>query len=246
MSVLKKLEKKLETVFEGAFSKGFKSIVQPVEIAKKMAAVMDEEKVVGIARTYAPNKFVVTLSPADKKHFATFEEGVTSELQNFLITSAKKGHLTLIGRPQITFVTQKTLRLGQFSISAELSGDLKQEISKEKKSQATIIMPKQEIKKEACNHLLSYKSEGLKHSVKIKKATTRIGRSKANDISIPDPGISRHHVNLVLEKDYLSAVDLGSTNGMFVNGKRVAKKLLNNGDSLDIGSTRLVYRRIND
>ena len=55
MSVLRNLEAKLEAFVEGAFSRAFKSRVQPVELARKLAKEMEENQVVSISRTYVPN-----------------------------------------------------------------------------------------------------------------------------------------------------------------------------------------------
>ena len=63
MSVLRNLEAKLEGLVEGAFSRAFKSKVQPVEIARKLAKEMEDNKTVSLSRTYVPNQYLVYLSP---------------------------------------------------------------------------------------------------------------------------------------------------------------------------------------
>jgi hypothetical protein len=64
VSILRNLEAKLEGLFQGTFSRTFKSKVQPVEIARKLAKEMEDNKTVSISRTYVPNQYVVWLSPA--------------------------------------------------------------------------------------------------------------------------------------------------------------------------------------
>jgi hypothetical protein len=63
MSVLRNLESKLAGLVEGTFSRAFKSEVRPVEIARKLAREMEQHRVNSLSRTYAPNEYVVWLSP---------------------------------------------------------------------------------------------------------------------------------------------------------------------------------------
>lgn len=67
---------------------------------------------------------------------------------------------------------------------------------------------------------------------------TNLGRDITNDIVINDREVSRHHLRLTLGGDGLTIEDLGSTNGTFVNGKRVTGVMsLKNGDMLGLGET---------
>ena len=66
MSVLRNLEAKLEGLVEGAFSRAFKSRVQPVELARKLAKEMEENKTISVSRVYVPNEYRIFLSPDDR------------------------------------------------------------------------------------------------------------------------------------------------------------------------------------
>jgi len=68
------------------------------------------------------------------------------------------------------------------------------------------------------------------------------GRDSANPVCIPDEGVSRHHAALRPLPDGVWEVrDLGSTNGTLVNGERIVRHLLRDGDRLLIGHTVLKY-----
>jgi GGDEF domain-containing protein len=71
-----------------------------------------------------------------------------------------------------------------------------------------------------------------------------IGRAEGADVRIDDEGVSRHHAQILLYEDQPSKlVDLGSTNGTFVNGARVDSQVLHDGDWLQVGrSTVLAFR----
>src|SRR3954452_15980839 len=120
MSILRNLEAKLEGLFEGAFSRTFKSKVQPVEIARKLAKEMQDNKSVSISRTYVPNQYVVYLSPDDRTQFEGYEDGLKKELSDYLLENARAEGLALLTRPTVEFQTDERLGLGEFGIQAML------------------------------------------------------------------------------------------------------------------------------
>ena len=72
----------------------------------------------------------------------------------------------------------------------------------------------------------------------ISKDVTTLGRDISNDIVLNDRETSRHHLRLMRSGDTLTIEDLGSTNGTFVNGKRVSGVTpLQNGDMIGLGET---------
>lgn len=64
-----------------------------------------------------------------------------------------------------------------------------------------------------------------------------IGRSETRDIVVPDPAASRHHCSVLPRDGAWSLRDMGSANGVFVNGIRVRESLLVDGDRIRIGNT---------
>src|SRR3954454_19688285 len=120
MSILKNLEAKLEGLFAGSFSRTFKSKVQPVEIARKLAKEMQDNKTVSISRTYVPNQYLVYLSPQDREQFEGYEVGVLKELCDYLLENARGEALPLVTRRPVEFRTDDRLGLGEFGIQAML------------------------------------------------------------------------------------------------------------------------------
>ena len=75
-------------------------------------------------------------------------------------------------------------------------------------------------------------------SYEITQELTTLGRDITNDIVINDRETSRHHLRLLRSGDSITLEDLGSTNGTFVNGKRVSGVTpLQNGDMIGLGET---------
>jgi hypothetical protein len=71
---------------------------------------------------------------------------------------------------------------------------------------------------------------------RLNKPTMTIGRAANNDIVVPEQTVSSHHATITIESGSFFLNDLGSTNGTFVNGTRIDKKLLKSGDIIKMGA----------
>ncbi len=80
----------------------------------------------------------------------------------------------------------------------------------------------------------------------LEQAETVIGRADDVDISISDSRISRHHLRILIEGGTPIIEDMGSTNGTFVNGKRIKRHELKNGDKVHISSDTLFKFALGD
>jgi pSer/pThr/pTyr-binding forkhead associated (FHA) protein len=69
-----------------------------------------------------------------------------------------------------------------------------------------------------------------------------VGRGTEADLRINDPGVSRRHLELEVSIDGVEAVDLGSTNGILVDGSKVARARLRDGSTIRIGHTEMTVR----
>lgn len=68
-----------------------------------------------------------------------------------------------------------------------------------------------------------------------------IGRSKGSMVELSDPNVSRMHARLEINKTQTVIYDNNSTNGTKVNGRRIIKQVLRNGDVISIGQTELLF-----
>src|SRR4029453_12280989 len=123
MSVLRNLEAKLGGIVEGAFGRAFKTSVQPVELAHKLAKEMEENQMVSVSRVYVPNHYRVFLSPRDREQFSSYEPALRKELSDYLLEHARQERLALTSRPQLEFHTDERLAVGGFGIQAQLLGE---------------------------------------------------------------------------------------------------------------------------
>ncbi|KQS66875.1 DUF3662 and FHA domain-containing protein [Modestobacter sp. Leaf380] len=89
-------------------------------------------------------------------------------------------------------------------------------------------------------HVLVVDGPGTRHV--LQPGSNVIGRGTEADVRLPDTGVSRKHVDVQLEGGTAAVQDLGSTNGTLVNGRRVGRQPLADGDVIRIGHSVLVYR----
>ena len=78
----------------------------------------------------------------------------------------------------------------------------------------------------------------------ITKSPFRIGRSGDNDLCLANDSVSGHHAELLrLANGSYRVIDLGSTNGLWVNGERVRERIINHGEIMALGEVKLRFLR---
>jgi predicted nucleic acid-binding Zn-ribbon protein len=87
---------------------------------------------------------------------------------------------------------------------------------------------------------LLIRSDGEREVVHVLARKTSIGRTPENDLQIDAKYVSRHHAVILAGPAHTIIEDLNSTNGVLVNGKRISRQLLKDGDQVTIG--RAEYR----
>ena len=107
MSVLRSIESKLESLFEGVFGRAFRTNVQPVELARKLVKEMDDHRNVSVSRVYVPNEYTIYLAPDDRAQFASYEEQLQGELSEFTEANLRAQYAWLKAASGVTPVTNK-------------------------------------------------------------------------------------------------------------------------------------------
>jgi len=252
LMVLRTLERKIEALFEGVFGRAFRTNVQPVELARKLAKEMDDHRTVSVSRVYVPNEYTVYLAPDDREQFASYEGSLRSELQEYLSEHARREGYALLSSPRVQLETDGDLDVGEFGIATRMVqphpgagegepvGELEPGatmIYKAKVPEPTRAVSAEELGVEPELVTLSY--DGTRHEVKQPRVV--IGRSRDCDIQLADANVSRRHAEVRQEGASYWIVDLGSTNGLEVNGKRVKRAKLSDGDTITLGSTELKF-----
>src|SRR5256884_8491192 len=120
MSVLRAIESKLESLFEGVFGRAFRTNVQPVELARKLVKEMDDHRNVSVSRVYVPNEYTVYLSPGDREQFSTYESQLQEELADYLSEHARRENYALLTPPRVLLATDDDLAVGVFGIATRV------------------------------------------------------------------------------------------------------------------------------
>ena len=248
MSVLRNLESKLAGLVEGTFSRAFKSEVRPVEIARKLTREMEQNTVQSLSRTYAPNEYAVWLSPDDRKQFEGYERDLATELSGYLLEHARRERIALVTAPKITFRTDDRLRLGEFGIQARLVRPA--ERGSESPSQGdeghTMVYTASERLAEPLREpdhrrgpaKLRYEGK----SAVLGSGGGVIGRSRECDVVLSDQNVSRKHAEVRPSGGSWIVKDLGSTNGVKVNGRRITgPQSLKPGDTIELGTSTVGF-----
>jgi FHA domain-containing protein len=253
MSVLRAIESKLESLFEGVFGRAFRTNVQPVELARKLVKEMDDHKNVSVSRVYVPNEYTVYLSPGDREQFSSYEQQLAGELSDYLAEHARRESYALLTPPRVLLETDADLDVGVFGIATRMVQTAKPEpaapagqvepghtmIYKPSAPQPTEAASPVELGVEREIAVLSWNGE--RHEV-VKRRVV-LGRSKDADMQVSDPNVSRRHAELRQEGATYWLIDLDSTNGVEVHGKRVKRLKLEDGTRFTLGSTEIAFSR---
>jgi hypothetical protein len=253
MSMLRNLESKLAGLVEGTFSRAFKSEVRPVEIARKLAREMDEHRVQSLSRVYAPNEYAVWLSPDDRAQFEGYEDELAQELSGYLLEHARRERIALVTQPQIELKTDERLRLGEFGIQARLvrppahdsepaPGGIPVQGDEGHTMVYSVAERVSEPLREPDPRRGSARLQANGRTIVVGPAGAVIGRSRDCDVVLDDPNVSRHHAEVRPSGGSWIVNDLGSTNGIKINGRRIrGPESLKGGDVIELGTSSITF-----
>ncbi len=230
MGVLQRFERRLEGLVEGAFARVFGGVVQPVEVAAALQReAADKKQIVGQGRILVPNAYTVELGPTDLDRFAEWDAQLRAELASMLEEHARDQGWSFVGKVQVAFERVESIDTGVFRVrSTVVAETASRSAGADSAGHPRLVQPAS--------------GATAERIVPLSRSVTVVGRGAEADLRLPDTGVSRVHAEVHLDGDRARVVDLGSTNGTLVNGRRVSEAALSHGDRLDIGATALIYR----
>ena len=248
MPVLRSIEAKLESLFEGVFGRAFRTNVQPVELARKLVKEMDEHRTVSVSRVYVPNEYTVYLSPGDRAQFEGYEGELRQELADYLAEHAKREGYDVRTALRVLLETDDDLDIGVFGIATRMIESPGEPPEAASPNATMVYKPVQQPTEAASPVELGVEQEVAVLSWsggrrELEKRTAVLGRSKDADVQIADPNVSRRHAEVRQEGATWWLVDLDSTNGVESHGKRVKRLKLEDGTRFTVGSTEVTFRR---
>jgi hypothetical protein len=229
---LQRFENKLEQMISGVFARTFRSAVQPVEIASALNREVDNSaQILSRDRRLVPNNFHVELSGSDHQRLEGLGPQLNRELTEMLREHAAQQSYVFTGPVNITLETSDDLTTGRFRVRSKAVA---------KSSMAAGDPTDTQVRRATAT--LEVNGEQLP----LSPPGIVIGRGNDADLRIDDPGVSRKHIEIRVEEaqDFggpprITVLDLGSTNGVLVNGKRVERASLADGATIKIGNTTM-------
>lgn len=200
---------------EGAFSKAFRSGLQPVEIARRVAREMDDRKSVGVRGVIAPNRFTVWMSADDRARFDGLEAALAREVADYAREHAREEAYHFVGPVAIEMETDDGMKKGELFVDAEVD-DAGVGLA------GSLVL------------------EGGERTP-LTNQTVVIGRADECDVTLSDSKVSRRHAEVRPGPEGYRLLDLGSTNGVEVNGKQVTEHALVDGDRIRLGDAVLRF-----
>ena len=270
MGVLQRFERRLEGMVGLAFARIFKGKVHPAEIAKALQREADEQRsVMGEGRVLAPNMYVVRLGEVDYANLAEWSDQLAAELADMVTEHINDEGYQVFDAVQVVLERDDDLPTGVFEVSSHVADParppsqeaelapppvngfpsaanpalpplppLRGRVATDTGRQSPSVVGRAGSR---IQHVLVVDGPGTRHTLSTGRNV--IGRGTEADIRLPDTGVSRKHVDVVLDNGTAIAEDLGSTNGTLVNGRRISRQPLSDGDVIRIGHSVLVYRQ---
>ncbi|WP_329175194.1 FHA domain-containing protein [Streptomyces decoyicus] len=272
MGVLKRFEQRLEGLVNGTFAKVFKSEVQPVEIAGALQRECDNNATIwNRDRTVVPNDFIVELSTPDYERLSPYSGQLGDELSSMVRDYAKQQRYTFMGSIKVHLEKADDLDTGLYRVrSRTLASSSSQDAPAAADRSAAAprgsgpggghvspppmpsspppgsaqpvprTAPPGAGPQPAAQTRRWIEINGNRHQ--ISRPTLVLGRSTDADVRIDDPGVSRRHCEIRVGTPP-TIQDLGSTNGIVVDGQHTTRATLRDGSRIVVGSTTIVYRQ---
>ena len=236
MGGLQRFEQRLEQLISGVFARTFRSAVQPVEISAALAREVDNSaQILSRDRRIVPNDFHVELSQPDHERLQGLGAALDEELVASLKEHAAGQSYVFTGPVTITLESADDLTTGRFRVRSKAVARV---------SQAGPDPSETQVRRATAT--LDINGERLP----LAPPGIVVGRGNDADLRVNDPGVSRRHVEFRVTEDAngprVTVHDLGSTNGVLVNGKRVDNATLVDGAEIRIGNTTLTLHQRTD
>ena len=237
---LQRFEQRLEQAISGAFARTFRSAVQPVEIAASLQRELDNKaQVLSRQRRLVPNSFYVELSPGDLERLAPYDSALEKELAEQLTEHAELQSYVFPGPIRIAFEAAEDLTTGRFRVRSQAEAEVTGQARRNGTHRTRAVL----------------EVNGTQHALQAPGLV--VGRGSEADIRINDPGVSRRHAEFLISTPtgtsspgegpvHIEVHDMGSTNGIRVDGQKVARATLQEGSRVQVGHTSLVLRLLQE
>lgn len=269
MSLADRFERRLEGLVGGAFARVFKGQVEPVEIgAALQREAADKKSVVGSGQVMCPNRYRVTLSPFDHERLVPWEVQLTTSLAELVQEYLDENRWSTIGDIEVYLALDEQLHTGIFGVASRMDNGAPPRVRPHDSLSFPAVEPPPPV---AAPVAAPAAAGGFETAVpprpqppappprpvasavllvdqtdehlQLHLGSNVVGRGSESDLQLLDQGVSRRHLDVQYDGHRATAYDLGSTNGTTVNGHQIGSAVLQHGDVIRIGHTRLVFQQ---
>ena len=250
--MLERLEAMASRVIEGWSARLFRARLQPVQIAKRVIRAMEAHQTISLAKTFVPNSFVVSLSPTDYAEFEQYKRSLERDLAEAVLGAARDRRFTLLAYPTVELEEDDDISPGDVRVACALVDASGEEVPSGEPERLggiaaghTMVLDREALlsaKPRAPQGSIVAREGTVEREVRLSAEPITVGRDPKNDIVLDDRRVSRRHAEVRLRLGRYTLYDLQSTNGTFVNGRRIAEMVLSDEDRIAIGGAELVVK----
>lgn len=268
MGPLAALERFFERLFERQTARLFRTKLQPIQLQRRVERAMESGRVREGNRTNVPSRYAIHLAPEDLGALREAHPSLAADLADSALAFARGHGYHLPDRPTVGLVADRRVATGDVRVEAggepdraagpraasaegESAGtasggptggsatDERPEIDRT----AVFVVPAPSAPKVSLREI---RPNGSTRSIQLDGRPLTIGRASDNGLVLNDSRASRRHARLFARSGVFVLADLGSTNGSFVNDRRVEEMPLGEGDRIRIGDTILVLESVEE
>ncbi len=259
MGAISRFEAAMQGLVEGSFGRVFRSKLQPVELSGKLARAMESNLQLSADRRIAPNIYDIYLGQRDYDALSPTFDSLKLRLADSIVAVARDRAYMLTTRPLLRLHLDPSVITGQARIetqTVEARAVPGQQVLGSAGVDETRALTAEEARELARQNAEAQQQEVLPPAwltayrpvrgkpVQLMKAVIHIGRHLTNDIVVNDKRVSRHHAEIRYEHGQFVLYDLGSTNGVGINGVLTRQPVpLKNNDIISVGSHDYVFQR---
>jgi len=228
----------------------FGAKLQPVQIAKRLIRAMEANQTISLSKTFVPNSYVVSLGPVDFAQFDQYRKSLERDLAETLLGAARDRSFTLLAYPSVEIERDDDMPPGDIRVSCAMVDASGDEVAADPKalgaveSGHTMVLDREALMKDRPRAPRASIEQRDGPAVPLGPDPVLIGRDPQNDVVLDDRRVSRKHAEVRLRLGRYTLYDLQSTNGTYVNGRRVAEKVLEDKDKISIGGLEIVFHSV--
>jgi hypothetical protein len=247
---VERLEAFASRFIEGWSARLFGAKLQPVQIAKRVIRAMEAHQTISLSKTFVPNSYVVSLAPSDYSQFEQYRRSLEQELAEAVLGAARDRGYTLLAFPTVEIERDEDLAPGDMRVSCALVDASGEEVTADSKTLGaveaghTMVLDREKLLRErprAPKASLAIQDGNDRRTQVLGPEPLAIGRDPQNDVVLDDRRVSRKHAEIRLRLGRYTLYDLQSTNGTYVNGRRIAEIVLSDGDRISVGGIELQF-----